>query len=211
MKHFTNLTEFLQQLKVGNKISIIEHKLTNNTTDDLHHEGIIAEIGDNYFCYEYKTPHAVLTKTQWLQTETTWAGSLSLIRKKEPFCAIYHSKTFGESSTIMFNSINGCYTYALHPDKPSCCPTCKGSGMTYTTITTFGEKEKQISIGVCFDCKGEVVDEEEGVAIQEHNDQLKAMWCNCNTPIENSYYVPDRPGVKHHWNCGCCHKLRQVG
>ena len=53
MKHFTNLTEFLQQLKVGNKISIIEHQLIGDTTDDLHHEGIITDIADNYFSYEY--------------------------------------------------------------------------------------------------------------------------------------------------------------
>lgn len=216
MKHFTNLTEFLQQLKVGNKISIIEHKLiteftkfTNNTTDDLHHEGIITEVGDNYFSYKYETPNAVLTVTQWLETETPWTGSHSLIRKKEPFCAIYHSTMFGESSTIMFNSTNGCYTFALHPDTPSCCPTCKGSGMKYTTISTLGEKEKQISIGVCFDCKGESVNEEEGVEIEEKNERIKALFCECGH--EDAYYVPDRNGVKHHWNCKACHKIKHFG
>jgi hypothetical protein len=34
MKHFTNLAEFISQLKVDSKIAIVEHKLINDTTDD---------------------------------------------------------------------------------------------------------------------------------------------------------------------------------
>ncbi len=213
MKHFTNLSEFHNNLKVGNKISIIEHQLIGDNeiskTDDTHYEGVITEVGEGYFNYRYKKPSAIIDMGQLYITETPWTGSGSLIRRKQTFCSVYHSTTFGESSTILFKNSNSCYTFALHPDEPSCCPVCKGSGMNYTTISTFGEKEKQISIGVCYDCKGKSVNKKEGKAIQKHIEELEASWCNCGS--EDAYYVPDRKGEKHHWNCGCCHKLKQVG
>jgi hypothetical protein len=209
MKHFTNSLEFILRLKVGAKIAIIHHDIINDKIDDTQYEGIINEISDEYFTYTYKTNSAVITKTQWIQTEIEWKVSRAFLQNKVSFCSVYHCNSFGESSTILFNSASGCNTFALHPDAPSCCPTCKGTGMSYTTISTIGEKEKEISISYCYDCKGEAVDAEEGQAIQEHVEELKAMWCECDS--EDAYYVPDRAGVKHHWNCGCCHKLKQVG
>ena len=209
MKHFTNSIEFTQQLKLGAKIAIIEHKLIGDKTDDIRYDGTITDISDGYFSYRYSTGSAIITKTQWLQTEINWTGSHALLRIKASFCSVYHCNSFRESSTILFSSAAGCNTFALHPDIPSCCPTCKGSGMSYTTISTLGEQEKQISISSCYDCRGASVNAEEGEAIQEHVEELEAMWCKCGN--EDAYYVPDRAGVKHHWNCGCCHKLKQVG
>lgn len=209
MKQFTTLSEFKQQLKVGAKISIIKHQLVGDKTDDTQYEGVITEVEDNYFNFEYEIPSAIVKTSQWFQTEIPWTGSHALLRNNQSFCAIYHSTMFGVSSTIVFKNTAGCYTFALHPDTPSCCPTCKGSGMRHTTIHTSNEKEIQISIGSCFDCKGETVNEEEGEAIQIHNEELEAMWCKCDE--QDAYYVPDRRGVKHHWNCNSCHKLKQVG
>lgn len=210
MKNFTNLIDFKNQLKLGNKLAIVSHTiLSNGERDDVLQEGIICEVADNYFTYEYSSSFAKIKRTQLDQPETTWSGSSAHIKTDGSFCSIYHSNMLGESSTILYKSVDGCFTFAIHPDEPSCCPVCKGSGMNYTTISTFGEKEKQISIGVCYDCKGKSVNKKEGKAIQKHIEELEASWCNCGS--EDSYYVPDRKGEKHHWNCGCCHKLKQVG
>lgn len=35
-------------------------------------------------------------------------------------------------------------------------------------------------------------------------------WCHC-TKSDNEYYVPDSAESKHHWRCGICHKIVQVG
>ena len=210
MKHFTNLAEFISQLKVDSKIAIVEHKLINDKTDDTLYEGVITEVGQGYFFYKYKMPSAIINRSQLLNNaEIPWTGSHALLRKKESFCSIYQSNTYGKSSTILFKNCDTCYTFALHPDEPSCCPTCKGSGMNYTTISTLGEKEKQITINDCYDCKGKAVNKKEGKAIQKHIEELEALWCDCGE--EDAYYVPDRRGQKHHWNCNICHKLKQMG
>ena len=210
MKQFTNLSEFHSQLKVDGKIVIIEHQLIGDETNDNEYEGTITEVGEGYFNYKYKKPSAIIDAGQLYITEIPWTGSHALLRKNELFCAVYHCNSFsGESSTILFKNSNSCYTFALHPDEPSCCPTCKGSGMKHTTISELGKSEKQISISSCYDCEGKPVNAEEGEAIQIHIEELEEMWCSCGGG--DAYHVPDRPGVKHHWNCKRCHKLKQVG
>ena len=42
---------------------------------------------------------------------------------------------------------------------------------------------------------------------------LQEFWCDCEDGSDNDYYVPDGEGVieKHHWLCGICHKIVQIG
>jgi hypothetical protein len=41
------------------------------------------------------------------------------------------------------------------------------------------------------------------------------LWCKCEQEVgfANAYYVPDGAGVikKHHWCCGTCRKVVQIG
>lgn len=210
MKKFTTLAEFKGQLKEGNKLAIVIHTIQpNGKSDDQRYEGIVCEVDDNFFTYEYNTNTAKIKTTQWDQPEVKWSGSASLKKKDDRFCSVYHSNMFGQSSTIFFKGSAGCFTFAIHPDTPSHCPKCKGSGMSYTTIKELGEKEQQISIGTCFDCKGEAVNREEGKRIQKQNEAIDAMWCKCGHG--DSYYVPDSKGMKHHWRCRKCKKITQIG
>jgi hypothetical protein len=211
MKQFTNLAEFKGQLKEGNKIEIISHTiLTNGSTDDIRFTGVVLEVFDNGFSYQYNNGSADIKTTQWDQTEITWSGSHALMKSDGSYCSVYHSELFGYSSTILFKGSTGCNTFAIHPDKPSCCPKCKGSGMNYTTISEWDKKEKQISISSCYDCKGLPVDEKEGKQIQVNIDAEAAMWCSCDNG-HDSYYVDNTKRMKHHWRCKKCRKITQIG
>ena len=87
------------------------------------------------------------------------------------------------------------------------CPSCNKGKMKITMIE--GEK-KMISYISCIDCGGtERIDEE----TKEFLFKEKSTWCECEQP-DDEYYVPD--GVddecqKHHWNCGICDKIVQIG
>ena len=210
MKQFTTLAEFKGQLKKGNKLAIISHQiLPNGKTDDTLYEGVVCEIFDNGFTYEYSTGQVNMKVTQWDEKEVKWFGSASLKKSSDCYCASYNSNTFGESSTILFKSVNGCYTFAIHPDEPSCCPKCKGSGINYTTYSEIGKPEKQISISSCYDCEGKSVDKDLGEFIRRKNETIDAMWCKCSHG--DSYYVPDTKKMKHHWRCSKCRKITQIG
>lgn len=212
MKHFKTLAEFIGQLKTGNKLAIVSHQiLSNGKTDDTLYEGIVDEIADNYFTFEYNNGASQIKTTQWLQEEIHWCGSAKLYTTNKSFCSVYNSNSgfFGQSSSILFKSAAGCTTFAIHPDTPSCCPKCKGSGMSYTTVSEWGKKEKEISIGSCYDCKGLPVDEFEGRQIEDKNAAIDAMWCKCGHG--DCYYVPDTRGMKHHYRCRKCRKITQIG
>ena len=49
--------------------------------------------------------------------------------------------------------------------------------------------------------------------IKKELELLQGLWCDCEDSSHNNYYVPDGEGVieKHHWLCGICHKIIQIG
>lgn len=44
-------------------------------------------------------------------------------------------------------------------------------------------------------------------AIQAEQD----MWCSCGNPSGDVHFHDDEPGSKHHWTCGDCGGVLQVG
>jgi hypothetical protein len=208
MKKFTNLTEFKGQLKEGNKIEIIIHTLlSDGKTNDERCHGIISDINELGFSISMNAKSIKTDFVVWFSTpEVNWCGTYELMKSTKNFCSVYNN-------TILFKSTNlpitGCYTFALHPDVASCCPKCKGSGMSFTTIQDWGKPEQEISIGKCYDCKGEPVDEIHGQRIADNNAAIEAMWCKCENT--DSYYVDDTSSMKHHWRCRKCRKITQIG
>ena len=74
-----------------------------------------------------------------------------------------------------------------------------GRSSWYDNVVKFLKiKEDKMNIGE--QVKGEV-------------ELLQEFWCDCEDGSDNDYYVPDGEGVieKHHWLCGVCHKIVQIG
>lgn len=90
------------------------------------------------------------------------------------------------------------------------CPTCNGSGRVWLTVSHWGSDKKDKIPVKCVDCGGEGQVSAVKLARMEEE---KNMWCKCKKP-SGEYYVPD--GVdpkckKHHWKCGVCSKIIQIG
>lgn len=55
--------------------------------------------------------------------------------------------------------------------------------------------------------------EEEKREQEEYAKWYNSVKCNCEKP-SNEYYVPDganKECEKHHWRCGKCHGITQIG
>lgn len=42
-------------------------------------------------------------------------------------------------------------------------------------------------------------------------EQEVKRWCNGHKKHYTSYYVKDKPSMKHHWRCVSCKKITQIG
>jgi len=99
------------------------------------------------------------------------------------------------------------------------CPDCKGTGKKNLTVTTIGGGLPTVVEIVeidCVICDGGLHPLSESEAKQELQDQEdeKALWCTCNKSKSDAIYVPDgksRVCSKHHWICGDCRKIVQIG
>lgn len=92
------------------------------------------------------------------------------------------------------------------------CPDCKGKGKITVTITEAGKKGEKKWVTDCLTCQGV------GKVTKEKNKAYKDylnMWCECeNSPIEAWTFHDDgeHPVIqKHHYRCGICHKITQIG
>lgn len=217
MKSFSNLAGFIEALKIGSTIKIVEHKIidkvskdTQDTDDTLLPDGIICEIKPDMFGVNINgTEH-------WFNlnsTEVPFHGSVDFFKKVligtfSNNCYVYKNRI-----TFKANSADFAYTFALVQDEKSHCPMCKGSGVQPITCQTFGESAKSISLHDCYHCHGEIVNASVGAEIQADVDYEKSLWCKCRRR-HDVYFMAD--GVdkeikKHHYRCCKCNKVVQIG
>ena len=93
------------------------------------------------------------------------------------------------------------------------CPTCHGTKVINTTVTTVGSKEPpehyELECVVC-DGKGWLTDEE-----KQANEDYENAWCKCGNE-KGSYFTGDdgdcNCGIyKHHYHCRLCDGVTQIG
>lgn len=94
------------------------------------------------------------------------------------------------------------------------CPTCKGSGEQNIECRTISPgKPVEISVTkiTCVICKGaKVISQKVKRALKREAD----LWCRCKTSSESPDFHDDNECSqcqKHHWHCGNCRKICQVG
>lgn len=98
------------------------------------------------------------------------------------------------------------------------CPKCEGTGTQTWTLKETDAKGNWIdSTQSTIDCLwcnaiGKVDDETlEQITYED------SLWCECEDEQEamlNAYYLEDGEHdelEKHHWRCGCCDKVLQIG
>jgi hypothetical protein len=101
------------------------------------------------------------------------------------------------------------------PPKMVKCPTCKGAGIqTIESRTLSLGKPVEIAFTKirCITCNGAaVITQKQMKAIERE----AALWCACKTPdLENCTFCDDGECAdcrKHHYHCGSCKKICQVG
>lgn len=86
------------------------------------------------------------------------------------------------------------------------CPQCSGAKQITITVSEAGQPDTTFSMA-CPTChgKGTVT-----TAQKKRYEQMMAAWCTCPTHGDPEYH-PDTATDKHHWTCGNCGKLLQVG
>lgn len=93
------------------------------------------------------------------------------------------------------------------------CPQCEGRKRITLTVTEIRPgRPKKVSENEikCVECDGTGTVSDAQLRARE---RARAMWCRCDEPHE-PHYVPDgaHPEVsKHHWRCGSCDGVTQVG
>lgn len=103
---------------------------------------------------------------------------------------------------------------APKPPKMVKCPTCKGSGMQKIESRTHSPgKPVEIAFTniICIICKGAAVVHPRVVKALERE---AAMWCRCEKPSDDIIFHDDGECGdcrKHHYHCGACGKITQVG
>lgn len=100
------------------------------------------------------------------------------------------------------------------PPKMVKCPTCKGAGIQTiesTTISPWKPVEKMSLKITCVICKGAAV---VSPAVIQALKREEAMWCRCGKSSEDVIFHDDGECGdchKHHYHCGFCQKICQVG
>lgn len=99
------------------------------------------------------------------------------------------------------------------PPKMVQCPTCKGSGIQTieTTMRSPGKIETSSLKITCVVCKGAaVISPEAQKALQREAD----LWCRCGKSSDDVIFHDDGECSqcrKHHYHCGSCGKISQIG
>jgi hypothetical protein len=101
------------------------------------------------------------------------------------------------------------------PPKMVKCPGCKATGIQEiqsTTISPGKPVEKSVTQIICIICRGAAVVHPRVVKALEREAEL---WCSCEKPnLEDSIFCDDgtcSDCEKHHYHCGTCKKICQVG
>lgn len=94
------------------------------------------------------------------------------------------------------------------------CPACKGSGKQTIESTTIspGKPVEKTSVEItCVICKGARAIRQE---VKDALDREAALWCKCEKSSDDVTFHEDnecRDCRKHHYHCGNCGKICQVG
>lgn len=93
--------------------------------------------------------------------------------------------------------------------KSAMCPQCKGRKIITVTVHEHGKSEVRDFDTSCFTCHGRgQVSEAKG---KEYADAVASM-CSCETTDSAKWkYHPDTKAKKHHYTCGHCGKVTQIG
>lgn len=100
------------------------------------------------------------------------------------------------------------------PKKMLQCPACKGAGIQTIETSTIspGKPVEKSSLKItCVICKGATVISHE---VQKALDREQAMWCRCEKSSDEVIFHDDGECAdchKHHYHCGACQKITQVG
>lgn len=101
------------------------------------------------------------------------------------------------------------------PPKMLKCPACKGAGIQTIETSTIspGKPVEKTSLKItCVICKGAAV---VSPAVIQALKREQAMWCTCKNPINSDVTFHDDGECgdchKHHYHCGDCQKICQVG
>ena len=205
---FSNLEEFKNSLKIGNKIKIIEANLLPSEkwiAEDLG-IAIIEEINLENFSVILKNGER---------------ATFDLISKKSEIKGSFYFDKFPEMETthqIYENTITfknpeyPTYTFALISEQKSYCPECNGTGIGTVTIQTFGEEGKNISIINCRFCKGLLISKEAALKIKKEKEVEDSLWCSCTVDYGVTYKARGSAVCsKHHYICKKCKKIVQIG
>lgn len=94
------------------------------------------------------------------------------------------------------------------------CPKCKSKGTVTIQSSTYKDGnfvQNDPVVIECITCNGKG-----GISEAQFN-QIEVenrKWCDCDNPSESAVYWADdtHPECsKHHWRCGDCGKIQQVG
>lgn len=98
------------------------------------------------------------------------------------------------------------------------CPVCKGAGKQtiQTTTHSYGKVEKSSFDMTCNICDGaKTMSKRRAQAILRSIKREQELWCSCkNADLMNSTFCDDgtcSDCEKHHFHCGTCNKICQVG
>ncbi len=101
------------------------------------------------------------------------------------------------------------------PPKMVKCPTCVGTGIQTIETTTIspGKPVEKSSLKIaCVICKGAAVI---SPAVKKALEREAKLWCTCKKPdLDNCTFCDDGECAdcnKHHYHCGTCQKICQVG
>lgn len=85
------------------------------------------------------------------------------------------------------------------------CEVCHGTGKV--TVTVVGAEQFS---GCCFYCRRGRVPAGANAARREAD---AAFWCRCGASTTGAFHDDDQCHMcaKHHWHCGSCGKIVQVG
>lgn len=93
------------------------------------------------------------------------------------------------------------------------CPACNGAGIQTieTTMRSPGKVETSSLKITCVICKGAAV---VTPAVIQALEREQAMWCRCGKSSDDVIFHDDGECGdchKHHYHCGNCQKISQVG
>lgn len=87
------------------------------------------------------------------------------------------------------------------------CPSCKGTKKVTIKVISNGVREPDMELD-CVTCNGT------GEVRDGYTKALEDFWCHCGNPSGDVEFHDDGEGAacsKHHYTCGDCGRVLQIG